>query len=477
MVLLVDEIILRTFVKSLLVTLPIAFCCTLIAFPLTIFGRVFHKKIATILIFSSVAFLLLPAPAITLILFNWIAPYSFDAYVSTVAFACFPIAFVTQYIVFNVSAHQLVAASQTHHSIVHSLTKLYPDQLRRALVAPTISTGVLITFDPGIAMTTGTTQPAFGRAVLDSLSYYAPLHERTNILILSAFASLWMVTAHARHASSGLHGFGARPRMKRWRIVPRPEFAALCYILSAVILALYFLVSGHLFGRALPLFPHSAHAPLVVTLLSSLFIITVSLLLASIVATWSYWFKVKHRPALIWLHMWLAGIGLTCGGLVVDSVSRTLGRFGLPPLSGGAGVAGGAIAIVLSQFLVAYPVLFLLITYLLRRNAPIIASAYDAGASRARVFFSLFSHISRSHWLIAWATLVAFFMTHAAPIIFVSSPIWPQLGPTIALAASQGAIDRLITFSMTGFITSTSFIGLSAFAFTRLTKGGYDARA
>lgn len=473
----VDSTILGQLVESLSITVLVALACAVLSLPLTICGRVFHRRMARYVLWASVAFLLIPIPALTLILTVMAVPYSRLTFLVTLALASFPIVFVAQYISFDIPATAILVGRQPGTPITRLLRKRYPRELTRAILAPSIATGILSAFDPGIALVAGTSQPAFGRTILNSLSYYAPSSARTSIVVLCAVASLWMILPFIRPLLVLCTATRNDANQSRWRINPPRALTALSGGTSFLVLTVYLVITiGLLIGTVRVATLAAVHAA-AIAMVSTLVLTTFSLGLASAVSVSTHWIGHRRARTVTFLHMWLAGLGLTGGGLIVAMLSHALSPWGLPPLVGGAAIADGALAIIGAQFLVAYPILYLLTSVLLVLRSPLIVAAYDAGASPARAFFTVFAPTVRSHWLLTWVFLVAFFMTRAAPAIFVDSPTWPQLGPTIALEAGQGNVAAVFVLSAMSFGASLFFVALSSLTFTRLTHGSYSARS
>ncbi|VEI12789.1 hypothetical protein [Trueperella bialowiezensis] len=458
---LIDADALRALLSSLAVTFPVALACSIIALPITVYGRGFHRPAGTYMAGAAVAFVLIPIPAITHVLSIFLVPFSRPILVATLLLASFPVAFLVQYATFHVSATAIMLASHSTRASLCSLWRIYPGQLSRSLLGPAVVASLVMAFDPGLALAAGTSQPVFGRVILDSISYYAAPSAPGTIIVLCAIASAWLVLALAPRASSSAN---TDNDSSHWRFVPPRWLTILARLIctvatcvyGAIVVNLAFHVAGSHLGDA------------VSTLGTSLILITVSLGVASGCAAWSWWLNVSARWPLRAAHLWLAGLGLTGGGLIIAALSRGLIHMGATPLAGGAGFAGGALGIVCAQFLLAYPVFFLIMAALRERHRTTIGIAYDAGASPLRVFATVFLPATRKYWVAAWAGLASFFMTHAAPTIFVDSPAWPQLGHVIALAAGSGDHAALATFSLVGFGASVLIaLAFAGFIFRR----------
>lgn len=463
----------RSLGHALAVTFPVALGCAIGVLPVTVYARAFRKSLGRWLVWASVAFVLIPTPAIAQILADWTVPYSRTAFVATLICASVPLVVVTQYVTFDVCPTALLVARHTPTSLLSALRAGYPGALRRAVITSSVVTSVFTAFDPGIALVAGTTQPAFGRIMIDSMSYYAPTRAPFILIVLCALVSMWMVAVVRKPSFSASTAFSAGGRP--WHLpAPRVLTVVAHGTALAVLAGFVFLGGSVLVGGARAGSP-ALGSEAVNALASSLFLTTCSLVLASVFATWPFWLDVPISSRMVYGHMWLAGIGITGGGLIVTAASRFLASLGLPPLVGGAGIAGGAVAIVLAQFLVAYPIVFLVTATLLERHRALIAVAYDAGAQPIRVFFSVIGPVVRSPWLGALTLLAAFLLTHPAPTVFVDSPPWPQIGHAIALAAEHGHTPHVLVFS--GIVFGVSLVGLAlaVFVFGQFTRGSYYA--
>lgn len=467
----VEPNLLLALFHSFLLTMPAALACSILALPITLTNRLYVNRWARAVTSASLAFLLIPIPAIYNLLAGiGFAPYSRVLALVTVTAATLPTVVIIQYLVFPVSAAGVVAGGS--RSLLRLIRTTNPRAIPAALLLPTAISAFIVSCDPGLSLAAGTRIPTFGQVMLDSLSLYAPKPAKMQILLVVATASLWLIVA-VRLLKSGPQPARSRKLETRPPLPLRLADGASASILLITYSAIAVLLAAQT--------ARTIRSDLLVSALSgmattaALSALTIALATAIGATAAFYRTAMIPRPSEDAAPTYLALFGVTAGGLAVAELTSRAG-WPLTALVGGAGIAGGAGGIIAAQLSIAAPLMYLITRRTIQRNQPILTTAASAGASKLRIFVSIAAPQARVLWVGAFGVLLAFFITHPTPAIFVDSPAWPQTGHLIANHAAAGEVAQLLTLSSLGFICGIMLLSLGARAFTHFTQGGYDGR-